>query len=244
MNRRRRSVVRRRTSSRGQNDFSERTGPPLTFARHTTYHHQPLTINSHFSSGHRHIDPALPSPAVSDISRADSADAPPSLISDSGSRHSTSPRGLPSPAIELPPLGALPSNRRRQSVPMLQFSSNSFVSESDAHGHAFPARFSQEPKYQRPNLPHAPLPHRQQDNGSAYPSHSSAPETRGHHPFALAPPTPVQLPPIQSLVYWFVTSRNPDYVNFLFCSLLESSICISTRPQLLVVISSISLLLR
>ncbi|KFY35337.1 hypothetical protein V494_06005 [Pseudogymnoascus sp. VKM F-4513 (FW-928)] len=95
MNRRRRLVVRRRTSSRTQDEYEE--GPEMSsYSRHSGHHHQPLTITSPYSSGRRHIDQSLPSPVVSEASRAESISNPPSLVSDSGSRHSTSPRGHPS----------------------------------------------------------------------------------------------------------------------------------------------------
>lgn len=204
MNRRRRLVVRRRACSRTQNDFNERR-EALSFARQT--HHQPLTINSHFSSDHRHIDPSLPSPAVSDVSRAGTADAPPSLISDSGSRHSTSPRGLPSPIIELPPLAGIPSNCRRQSVPVLHFGSSSFVSDADTQGHAFSARFSQEPKYPRLNPPQTPVFYKRQDSVLPYESRPSHLEAQARA-FPAPPSTSMQLPPIRS--YSGPTERPSD----------------------------------
>ena len=204
MNRRRRLVVRRRTSSRTQEDYDEGPERP-SYSRHSADHQQPLTITSPYS-GRRHLDLSLPSPSVSDVSRAESISGPPSLVSDSGSRHSTSPRGQSSPTIELPPL-ASNSNSRRQSLPLLQFPSNSFTSESDNQGHSFASRFSQETKFARQNQSYAPPLYRWYDNAPqsdirpsysdsqnrALPDHSSA---------------SVQLPPIQSLSQLSV--RSPE----------------------------------
>ncbi|KFY09943.1 hypothetical protein V492_05281 [Pseudogymnoascus sp. VKM F-4246] len=198
MNRRRRLVVRRRTSSRTQDEYEE--GPEMSsYSRHSGHHHQPLTITSPYSSGRRHIDQSLPSPVVSEASRAESISNPPSLVSDSGSRHSTSPRGHPSPIISLPPLAGNSSDDRRQSLPMLHFPSSSYTSESDAQGHSFSSRYAQETKFARPApAPYAPPMSRWYDNvpQSEYrPSYSDA------QPRMLQerPSTSVQLPPIQSL---------------------------------------------
>lgn len=194
MNRRRRSVVRRRTStSRGHMDYDEsRESHPYS---RQPVHHRPLTITSQHSLSYRQIDPALPSPTASDVSRSDSTDVPPSLISDSGSRHSTSPRGLPSPAIELPPLTTI-HNSRRQSVSMLHFGSGNFVSEADNRGHAFSATFSQDSKPHRHTAANtSPFYNRQEQVPPPYASRpnpwelqqSNGPSTQ---------PTPVRLPPI------------------------------------------------
>ena len=210
MNRRRRLVVRRRTSSRTQDDYNE--GPEIpSYSRHSVHHHQPLTITSPYSSGRRHIDQSLPSPAVSDASRAESISNPPSLVSDSGSRHSTSPRG------QLPPLASNasnPSNGRRQSLHILHFPSSSFSSESDPQGHTFSSRFAQETKYLRPNPSYAPPLYRWYDNGPKpdfRPSYSDAPART----LPDRPSTSVQLPPIQSLSMLSVTSpeKSADRMN-------------------------------
>ncbi|OBT87817.1 hypothetical protein VE02_02112 [Pseudogymnoascus sp. 03VT05] len=201
MNRRRRMVVRRRTSSRAQEEYEEAQGMEL-YSRHEGRHHQPLTITSPYSSGRRHIDQSLPSPVVSEASRAESVSNPPSLVSDSGSRHSTSPRGQPSPIISLPPLAGH-SDDRRQSLPTLHFPSSSYNSESDAQNHSFSSRYAQEIKYApRPShpAPYAQPMNRWYDNAlqqqSEYrPSYSDAqPRMMQERPVAS-----VQLPPIQSL---------------------------------------------
>lgn len=193
MNRKRRLVVRRRaSSSRGPDDFDDEPERP-SYSRHSV-HHQQLTIRSPYSSEH---NPSLPSPAVSDVSRAGSN--PPSLVSDSGSRHSTSPRGHPSPTIELPPLSGSGSiDRRRQSLPILHVPSSSFTSEADSHGHSYPSRYSQEPKYPRPVPPsYGPSLYRMYDapQPEFRPSFSDA---QAHTP-SHCQSTSVQLPPIQSL---------------------------------------------
>lgn len=205
MNRRRRLVVRRRTSSRTQEDYEESQEMP-SYSRHSGHHHQPLTISSPYSSGRRHIEHSLPSPVVSEASRAESVSNPPSLVSDSGSRHSTSPRGQPSPIISLPPLShASSSDDRRQSLPMLHFPSSSYTSESDAQSHSFSSRYAQEMKFARPTPASyaAPPMGRWYDNAAAAaapqaeyrPSYSDAqPRMMAERPVAS-----VQLPPIQSL---------------------------------------------
>ncbi|KFY17470.1 hypothetical protein V491_04992 [Pseudogymnoascus sp. VKM F-3775] len=165
---------------------------------HHSGHHQSLTIGSPYS-GRRHIDQSLPSPVVSEASRAESVSNPPSLVSDSGSRHSTSPRGQPSPIISLPPLAGN-SDDRRQSIPMLHFPSSSYTSESDAQGHSFSSRYAQETKFARPNqAPYVQPVSRWYDNAAPQPeyrpSYSDAqPRMLPDHPSAS-----VQLPPIQSL---------------------------------------------
>lgn len=193
MNRRRRLVVRRRTLSLTQDDYDE--GPEVpSYSRHSI-HQQPLTLTSSYSSGRRHIDQSLPSPAVSDVSRAES---PPSLVSDSESRLSTSPRGRTSPTIELPPLAGNSSSGRRQSLPILHFPPSSFTPESDVQGHSFSSRLSQEMKYARANLPPAPQPNRWYDGA---PQSEYRPSYSDTQPRMVPnrPSTSVQLPPIQSL---------------------------------------------
>lgn len=172
-----------------------------SYSRHSG-HHQPLTITSPYSSGRRHIDQSLPSPVVSEASRAESVSNPPSLVSDSGSRHSTSPRGQPSPIISLPPLAGH-SDDRRQSLPLLHFPSSSYNSESDAQNHSFSLRYAQETKFaHRPShpAPYAPQVNRWYDSAPPQqqaeyrPSYSDAQPRMQERPVAS-----VQLPPIQSL---------------------------------------------
>lgn len=210
MNRKRRLVVRRKaSSSRAQDDFDDEPERP-SYSRHSV-HHQQLTITSPYSSGRRHIDPSLPSPAGSDVSRADSN--PPSLVSDSGSRHSTSPRGHPSPTIELPPLSGNPSNGRRQSLPTLDFSSSSFTSEADSQGHGFSSRYSQEMKYSRPIPSYAPSLYRMYDapQPEFFPSYSDAQVRTSPQRQSIS----VQLPPIRSLSRLSVRSpeKSADRMN-------------------------------
>ncbi|KAA8568333.1 hypothetical protein MFRU_029g00560 [Monilinia fructicola] len=114
MNRRRRLVLRRRTSSHSHS-FNEQS-ETLSFARpaHSTTRH----IDT-FSS---RVHTSLPSPSVSEASRAESFDGAPSLISDTGSNFSISPRVASSPSLELPPLSSFDRlHSRRPSFPQLQF---------------------------------------------------------------------------------------------------------------------------
>jgi len=190
MNRRKRLVLRRRTSTQCSNSFDERS-------QHHSYvrsgDNRPLTISS--SSYSRHTP--LPSPSVSEASRAESVDCAPSLVSDNGSAFSVSPRLATSPGIELPPLGG-PWSRpdtRRPSLPMLPFRSSGFQSEADLQAQSF-SRYHGESKYSLSNVV-SPQPYRRPEQHHAIP-----PSPREYHydarPQTLtAPSTPVQLPPLQ-----------------------------------------------
>jgi Myb-like DNA-binding protein FlbD len=199
MNRRRRLVVRRRTSSsRCTDDFGGRSDP-LPYAKFAGSIHPSLKIASDYRSNRQHIDLSLPSPSTSEASRAESIDGAPSLVSDSGSTFSISPRVVPSPSIELPPLAALgyPSNMRRQSIPGLQFASGAFVTEPDTQGQCSSTRFQGESKYsnsfqtrlyERPEIPQQQSPTVSETPQNYYESSSR---------IITAPPTPVRLPPLQ-----------------------------------------------
>ena len=119
MNRRRRSVLRSRQSPSSQEAYGggrrqallPPTRAPGPFVR-------PLNISStSYSSGR--IDSGLPSPCESVVSRAESLEGPPSLVSDTGSVYSASPHIMASPNVALPPLETLARMDRRTSLPML-----------------------------------------------------------------------------------------------------------------------------
>lgn len=151
MNRRRRLVVRRRAATPCPHQYDERT-EPWSFARPRAALQHTLTVTSDYSPNRIHTDISLPSPSVSEVSRADSIDAAPSLVSDSSSTLSISPRALPSPGIELPPLNSMGySASRRPSLPVLQISSNIFISEADSQAHSFSARFHNDAKHHSPS---------------------------------------------------------------------------------------------
>ncbi|KAG9247633.1 Homeodomain-like protein [Calycina marina] len=192
MNRRRRLVLRRRNpSSHSQSTSDERT-QPLSFA--CPAENRGLTITSTAYLPRHGREAPLPSPAVSEASRAESFDGAPSLISDNSSAFSGSPLFTTSPAIELPPLGSYPRpDTRRPSLPMLRFGpQSSFHSEADSQAQQF-ARYHGDVKhassalsktfYRRPeqNAPPSPLNYHH--------------DPRAYLP--TAPPTPVQLPPLQ-----------------------------------------------
>lgn len=187
MNRRRRLVLRRRPSGPCTNTFDEQ-GQPLSFARPVVS--RSLTITSTAYSSHRN-DRALPSPAASVASGAESMDDPPSLVSDNGSTFSVSPRLATSPRLELPPLHSYTTrtDSRRPSLPMLHFPSNSFRNESDHQQTPFTPRFYGESKIQSPN--YSPSSCRQSNFPSREYQHDYRPQSM------TAPPTPVQLPPLQ-----------------------------------------------
>ena len=194
MNRRRRLVVRRRVSSPCSHRYDE-SSEHWSFARPAASV-QPLTLSSNFSSHHRKIEMPLPSPSTSEGSRAESLDAAPSLVSDNGSRMSTSPRALPSPSIELPSLNNMHcSVSRKPSLPVLHFSSNIFVSEADAQGSSFSPRFHGDARYHRSaNI--QTLPSRDVEQYPAYRPQQNHYESRAQ--LRTAPSTPAPLRPFQS----------------------------------------------
>ncbi len=193
MNRRRRLVLRRRSSNHSSNNFDERL-QPLSFARPAES--RPLSINSPSYLSQPARDGPLPSPSVSEASRAESVDGAPSLISDRGSTFSISPRLASSPAIELPPLNSFPQDTRRPSLPILPFRRNSFFSEADNQAQAFQSRFHIEAKAYGTALS-SPLYRRPDQYYASPPSpRDFYHESRSQLP--TAPPTPVHLPPLLS----------------------------------------------
>jgi len=193
MNRRRRLVLRRRTSSSHcQNNFDERS-QSLSFARPAEHQNRGLTISSTAYLPRHGRDAPLPSPSVSEASRAESFDGAPSLISDNGS-YSGSPRFAPSPAIELPPLGTYPGlDSRRPSLPMLRFGPQSgFLSEADSQAQHF-ARYHGDAKYASSAL--SPSLYRRAEYQVSASPREYLHDSRGHP--LTAPSTPVQLPPLQ-----------------------------------------------
>ena len=194
MNRRRRLVLRRRTSSHCSNNFDERS-QPLSFARPAE--NRPVSNTSSSYATRPARDAPLPSPSVSEVSRAESVDGAPSLMSDHGSSFSVSPRLAISPAIELPPLNSFGRDTRRPSLPILQFRPNGFLSEADSQAQAWQSRFYGEPKVSTGSA-HSPSLYRRAEQHQTVPSspRDYYQETRSQLP--TAPPTPVQLPPLQS----------------------------------------------
>jgi Myb-like DNA-binding protein FlbD len=196
MNRRRRLVVRHRAATPCPHQFDE-TSEPWSFARPRAPLQHALTVTPDFSPNRRHTDMPLPSPSTSDVSRADSMDAAPSLVSDSGSTLSISPRALPSPGIELPPLNGMEySTSRRPSLPVLQISSNIFVSEADSQAHSFSARFHSDAKHPSPSSFQTPFFRYIEQYPTRRPQQSYV-EPRSQ--FLTRSPMPIHLPSLQSL---------------------------------------------
>ncbi|TAQ83034.1 hypothetical protein B7494_g8642 [Chlorociboria aeruginascens] len=198
MNRRRRLVLRRGNSTLFPSTFDEHS-QPLSFARPASMNHL-LTITSSTYSSMRGRNAGLPSPSGSEISRAESLDGAPSLISDSGSTFSVSPRIATSPTIELPRLDSCGRTAdRRPSLPNLQFrpSAMSFLSEADAPSQNFMASHDRsDSKVHRWSAP-SPQTYRRNKTQQATPP---SPRDYQHYTPAqllTAPPTPVQLPPLQ-----------------------------------------------
>lgn len=187
MNRRRRLVLRRRNSS--HNTFDERS-QSLSFAR-PAENRSSLTITSTYSS-RQSRDTPLPSPSVSEASRAESYDGAPSLVSDNGTAFSVSPRQGHSPANELPPLSQYSrADDRRPSFPTLQFRQSNFSSDADNQAYALSSRFHSDSKYALSAL--SPPLYRRVDQQHSFPP--SPREYRAQLP--TAPPSPVQLAPLQ-----------------------------------------------
>ncbi|TVY48528.1 Myb-like DNA-binding protein [Lachnellula occidentalis] len=200
MNRRRRLVLRRRTSAQCPNTFDEQA-LPHSFARPPA--NRPLTINSSSSYHQRAVDGPLPSPAASEASRAESVDGPPSLISDCGSTFSLSPRLNTSP-VDLRPLnhGFAVNDNRRLSLPMLHFPPKTFRSEADNHAHAFASRFHAQPAEPAPpghSMSALTSSTSRQSKPEQYMMASSPREYQHDSRIQVmtAPSTPVQLPPLQ-----------------------------------------------
>lgn len=197
MNRRRRLVLRRRTSNHcGNNQFNERS-QTLSYARPADNRPLPISTSAYASRPSR--DGPLPSPSASEVSRAESFDGAPSLISDNGSTFSISPRLATSPAIELPPLNSFGRDTRRPSLPIMPFRPNSFLSEADSQIQAFQSRIHGEPKAYQGSALSPPLHLRAEQY------HTLPPSPRDYYPdsrpqLPTAPPTPVQLPPLQFVV--------------------------------------------
>ncbi|KAG0652222.1 Myb DNA-binding myb-1 [Hyphodiscus hymeniophilus] len=192
MNRRRRLVLRRRTPNHGSNSFDERS-QLLVFARPGENRLLSITSVNNGSQPARHT--SLPSPSVSEASRAESVDGAPSLISDHSSTFSTSPRLATSPAIELPPLNSYPRDTRRPSLPILHFRPNGFLLEADSQAQGFQARFHDEAKAYVGSALSPSLYRRAEQQNTLPPS----PRDYYHETRTLptAPPSPVQLAPLQ-----------------------------------------------
>jgi Myb-like DNA-binding protein FlbD len=187
MNRRRRLVLRRRTSSQHSNTFDERA-QPLSFARPLG---TPLNLTpSGFPCRHGPDGP-LPSPAVSEGSRAESVDGAPSLVSDNGSAFSISPRLASSPGIELPPLNPFSRDNRRPSLPTLSFRQNNFFPDVDTFNSS---RYSTDASLHSFTAI-SPQLHRSEKQLSMASPRDYHFNNRAQLP--TAPTTPVQLPPLQ-----------------------------------------------
>lgn len=122
MNRRRRLVVRREGASRSGDDFDERN-EPLSFARPANALERPVRTIM-IPPSRRTVEAPLTSPAVSEVSVPDSIGEAPSLISDSSSNFSISPKVAQSPRTDLPlMIGAL-MGIHRTSLPRLHLGAN------------------------------------------------------------------------------------------------------------------------
>ena len=117
MNRRRRLVVRREGASRSGDDFDERV-EPLSFARPVNTLERPVRTIM-IPPSRRTVEAPLTSPAVSEVSVPDSIGEAPSLISDSSSNFSISPKAAQSPTSDLPLMIGASLGPHRPSLPRL-----------------------------------------------------------------------------------------------------------------------------
>ncbi|KAK2630284.1 hypothetical protein QTJ16_001104 [Diplocarpon rosae] len=207
MNRRRRLDMRRRTSSQQSHRSDERSH--RSSARAAADH--PFALTSTTFSSRPGRDRPLPSPAVSEASKAESLEGAPSLISDCSSALSASPRLALSPSYcwDLPPLSSFARHARRPSLPRMPFRApHALRLEADSDGCTFTSRFTgaaSKATGVRPNPPAMHQRHEHQYQQRPLPS----PRTQDGEPLAqlpTAPPTPIQLPPLQ-------TSPRHDYAE-------------------------------
>jgi Myb-like DNA-binding protein FlbD len=191
MNRRRRHVLRRRTSSFCASASDEQP-QQVPFPRPAG--NQPLTVTSTGYSMAHSSDAPLPSPSVSEASRAESCDGAPSLVSDNGSAFSVSPRLTTAPIIELPYPGSSGPAIRKPGVPGSQFRPNALAPETDGQGQPYNYRLPRDSKHTP--LIYSPLYRRVSDTQAAvYPQQDGHQQSRAQLP--TAPPTPQQLPQLQ-----------------------------------------------
>ncbi|KAL7267265.1 hypothetical protein RUND412_010156 [Rhizina undulata] len=134
MNRRRRMCLRQRSQSQASEGRSEEPLSPYSTTSHS--HSVALTIDV----SRKPDDEPLVSPAFSDSSRGRT----PSLISDSNSTFSMSPRLSASPITPdniLPPLLGPHGAQRRQSLPILHLSTEPHIPEYTPRTHSFTRRY-------------------------------------------------------------------------------------------------------
>jgi len=189
MNRRRRLVIRREGNVGCGDEFDERL-QPLSFARPAVGFQRPVG-NIMIPPPKRMVEAPLTSPAVSEVSMADSIDGAPSLVSDSCSSFSTSPGFAQSPSVELPPLIGTRTESRRPSLPILHLGTNDFISDGEAQVPNFSTRVDCErkpprtPLFRRPDVPDASWPREYHH--------------MRHRPYLSRPHQQVKLPSFQAL---------------------------------------------
>lgn len=148
MNRRRRIVVRRQGSGRCRQDFDEKV-EHLSFARPiTSIAHAPKSIM--IPSHPERIEMPMVSPAVSEVSMADSVGSAPSLVSDSSSTVSTSPNVARMAYPRLQPLTTPRSLAFPPTLPSLGFDTTDMASDTSSPLQRHPEQHKPSPAtYQR-----------------------------------------------------------------------------------------------
>lgn len=149
MNRRRRIVVRRESGGRVRQEFDEKA-EHLSFARPiNSIAHAPKTIMIPSHPGR--IEMPLISPAVSEVSMADSVGSAPSLVSDSSSSNiSASPNVVKMANPKLRPLNTPRAMRFAPSLPRLSFDSAELAPDGSSPVQRNPEqRKPSTPPYQR-----------------------------------------------------------------------------------------------
>lgn len=195
MNRRRRLVLRRKSSTphsvshRGldeERDYQSSSNP-MTSPNKNTFHKNSVI--------HHSLDSSVGSPTTSEVSRADSVDSPPSLVSDRGSAHSFSPLIGSSPGLELAPLQYQPCGSRRPGLPGISHRPMPYSPGHEAQAYTYtPPRLSNGPKSSSIPTSSPVYQYNRQQYGTS--TILLSPRSKGPRP-EIFTDTSVQLPPLR-----------------------------------------------
>jgi len=197
MNRRRRIGTRQRHNSQEHNNNSyDQARPSVTFAQPQSNTH--LTIQSPTYPPLRGMELPLHSPAGSEVSRTESYEGAPSLISDNGSAFSVSPRLHSSLVLEreLAPIDTYRQDTyRRPSLPSLQYESRPIHVEGESVHRSYNMSVDEKIHFTGPYLQPPPYFRPEHSHGAA--QQTPAPPPPPQQLILTAPSTPIQLPPLR-----------------------------------------------
>lgn len=192
MNRRRRIGTRQRHTSQEHNNYDQ-VKQPMSFARPPSSAH--LSIQSPTYPPVRGMEFPLHSPAGSEVSRTESLEGAPSLMSDNGSAFSISPRLHSSHVLdrELAPIDTYRQDtHRRPSLPSLHYEPRAIQIEGEASHRSYNSPVDD--KFQVAGLYLQPPPYfRAEQFNSTIPQPHTAPQQY----VQTAPSSPIQLPPLR-----------------------------------------------